>query len=75
MLKGFPNELTCTVVVVVVVVVVVPGIRNSLHKGEGSQNYTLFHEKNSTFFSNNISFPERRNKRKSVLEITKMYYF
>ena len=27
------------------------------------------------FFSNNISFPERRNKRKSVLEITKMYYF
>ena len=37
--------------------------------------YTLFHEKCSTFFSNNISFPERRNKRKSVLEITKMYYF
>ena len=27
------------------------------------------------FFSNIISLPERRNKRKSVLEITKMYYF
>ena len=27
------------------------------------------------FFSKNISFPERRNKRKNVLEITKMYYF
>ena len=26
-------------------------------------------------FSNIISLPERRNKRKSVLEITKMYYF
>ena len=28
--------------------------------------YTLFHEFFSTFLSNNISFPERRNKRKSV---------
>ena len=37
--------------------------------------YSLFHEKKMTFFSNNISFPECRNKRKSVLEITKMYYF
>ena len=37
--------------------------------------YTLFHEKNITFFSNIIGLPERRNKRKSVLEITKMYYF
>ena len=36
--------------------------------------YTLF-QIFSTFFSNNISFLERRNKRKSVLEITKMYYF
>ena len=27
------------------------------------------------FFLNKISLPERRNKRKSVLEITKMYYF
>ena len=27
------------------------------------------------FFFNKISLPERRNKRKSVLEITKMYYF
>ena len=33
------------------------------------------YENVSTFFSNNISFPERRNKRKSVLKITKMYYF
>ena len=32
---------------------------------------TLFHE----FFSNIIGLTERRNKRKSVLEITKMYYF
>ena len=38
-------------------------------------NYTLLHKIFSTFFSNNISFLERRNKRKSVLEITKMYYF
>ena len=37
--------------------------------------YTLFHEMFSTFFKNKISLPERRNKRKSVLEITKMYYF
>ena len=37
--------------------------------------YTLFHEFFSTFFWNKISLPERRNKRKSVLEITKMYYF
>ena len=37
--------------------------------------YTLFHEFVSTFFWNKISLPERRNKRKSVLEITKMYYF
>ena len=37
--------------------------------------YTLFHEKISTFFKNKISLPERRNKMKSVLEITKMYYF
>ena len=37
--------------------------------------YTLFHEKISTVFFNKISLPERRNKRKSVLEITKMYYF
>ena len=29
----------------------------------------------STFFSNIIGLPERRNKRKSVLEITKIYYF
>ena len=38
-------------------------------------NYTLFHEKISKFFSNIIGLPECRNKRKSVLEITKMYYF
>ena len=37
--------------------------------------YTVFHEHVSTFFLNKISLPERRNKRKSVLEITKMYYF
>ena len=37
--------------------------------------YTLFDEKMSTFFSNIIGLPERRNKRKSVLEITKIYYF
>ena len=37
-------------------------------------DYTLFHEIFSTFFKNKISLPERRNKRKSVLEITKMYY-
>ena len=37
--------------------------------------YTLFHENVSTFFFNKISLPERRIKRKSVLEITKMYYF
>ena len=41
----------------------------------GLYNYTLFHEFFSTFFWNKISLPERRNKRKSVLEITKMYYF
>ena len=39
------------------------------------EDYTLFHEQISTYFGNNISLPERRNKRKSVLEITKMYYF
>ena len=38
-------------------------------------SYTLFHEKDLTFFSNIIGLPERRNKRKSVLEINKMYYF
>ena len=38
-------------------------------------DYTLFHEKISTLFFNKISLPEPRNKRKSVLEITKMYYF
>ena len=37
--------------------------------------YTLFHEIFSTFVWNKISLPEHRNKRKSVLEITKMYYF
>ena len=37
--------------------------------------YTLFHEKMSTFISNIIGLPERRNKRKSVLEIIKMYSF
>ena len=37
--------------------------------------YTLFHKFFSTFFWNKISLLERRNKRKSVLEITKMYYF
>ena len=37
--------------------------------------YTLFHNFFSTFFINKISLPERRNKRKSVLEIIKMYYF
>ena len=48
-------------------------------KGDNSAlnnvTYTLFHEIFSTFFLNKISLPERRNKRKSVLEITKMYYF
>ena len=44
-----------------------------LHPSHRNETYsTLFHEKISTFFSNNISFPERRNKRKSVLEITKI---
>ena len=43
-----------------------------LHEGTV---YTLFHEKMSTFFWNKISLPERRNKRKSVLELTKIYYF
>ena len=38
-------------------------------------NYTLFHEMFSLGFFNIIGLPERRNKRKSVLEITKMYYF
>ena len=37
--------------------------------------YTLFHENILKFFSNIIGLPEHRNKRKSVLEITKMYYF
>ena len=37
--------------------------------------YTLFHKILSTFFANIISLPGHRNKRKSVLEITKMYYF
>ena len=37
--------------------------------------YTLFHENKLTFFSNIIGLPKRRNKWKSVLEITKMYYF
>ena len=38
-------------------------------------NYTLFHEKKFVFFSNIIGLPEHRNKRKSILEITKMYHF
>ena len=37
--------------------------------------YTLLHEHFRRFFSNIIGLPEHRNKRKSVLEITKMYYF
>ena len=37
--------------------------------------YTLFHEFFRTWvFSNIIGLPGHRNKRKSVLEITKMYY-
>ena len=35
----------------------------------------MFHEFVRTFFANIICLPGRRNKRKSVLEITKMYYF
>ena len=55
-------------------------VRSVIHIPERSQvlvycNYTLFHEMFSTFVSNIIGLPERRNKRKSVLEITKMYYF
>ena len=36
--------------------------------------YTLFHENISTFFGNKISLPERRNKRKSVLEMSYTIY-
>ena len=45
------------------------------HVSIESIRYTLFHEFVWTFFSNIIGLPERRNKRKCVLEITKMYYF
>ena len=38
-------------------------------------NYTLFHEIVKTFFANIISLPVHRNKRKSVLEITKNVQF
>ena len=40
-------------------------------------SYTLglFHEMFSTFFSNNISFPERRHKRKSVFGNNKNVLF
>ena len=37
--------------------------------------YTLFHENILTFFPNIIGLPERRNKRKSVLEIFKKVLF
>ena len=40
-------------------------------KSDSITNYTLIHENISTFFSNIIGLPEPRNKRKSVLEITK----
>ena len=38
-------------------------------------NYILFRELFSKFFSNIIGLSGHRNKRKSVLEITKMYNF
>ena len=39
-------------------------------------NYTLFNEMFRTFFfANIIGLPGHRNRRKSVLEITKIYYF
>ena len=38
--------------------------------------HSLSHEMFRTFlFANIIGFPRHRNKRKSVLGITKMYYF
>ena len=37
--------------------------------------YPVPRKKIQRFFSNITGLPERRNKRKSVLEITKMYYF
>ena len=38
-------------------------------------HYTLLHNIFRMFFANIIGLPGLRNKRKSVLEITKMYYF
>ena len=51
-----------------------PG-RNLTEDKSQEDIYTLFHKIFSTFFWNKISLPERRNKGKCVLEITKMYYF
>ena len=42
---------------------------------DNCDNLTLFHTFFRMFFANIIGLPEHRNKRKSVLEITKMYYF
>ena len=50
-------------------------IVHSCYCGQIHVDYTLFHENVLIFFSNIIGLLERRNKRKSVLEITKMYYF
>ena len=41
----------------------------------GSSQLYPVPRKNFNVISNIIGLPERRNKRKSVLEITKMYYF
>ena len=50
-------------------------LSHSLLAQDVMDTYTLFHENILKFFFNIVGLPERRNKRKSVLEITKMYYF
>ena len=40
-----------------------------------NETYTLLHENKLTFFANITGLSGHSNKRKSVLEITKMYYF
>ena len=46
-----------------------------LHMSTEVRIYSLFHEMFRTFFANTIGLPGCKNKRESVLEITKMFYF
>ena len=49
--------------------------RSSMDNRSQTTNYSLSWEFLGFFFANIIDLPGRKNQRKSVLEITKMFYF